>query len=97
MNIMINDIETLGLVSVTISKSEEGLIKTGALKTHIYVEDIDTISCDKFNLYGVDVVSESFGSNDPCVIYSFTFEDFECNYDNDMSVDELLEIYKGDD
>ena len=94
MNIMINDIETLGLVSVTINKTEDGFVKNGALKTHIYVEDIETIQCDKFNLYGVDVYSESFGSNDPCIIYSFTFEDFECNYDNDMSIDDLLELYK---
>ena len=96
MNIMINDIETLGLISFTINKTENGFEKMGALKTHIYVDEIDTIQCEKFSLYGVDVYSESFGSNDPFIIYSFTFEDFECNYENSMTIDELLDLYKGE-
>ena len=96
MDIKINEVETLGLISFNVSKDDEGnLIKSGVLKTHLYIEEINTLECDRFRLTGVDVISESFGSNDPCIIYQFVFEEYECDY-SEVECD-IYSLYKGDD
>lgn len=94
--IIINEtIETKGLISFMISKDEEGqLIGEGVLKTHIYVEEINVLDCANFAIYDIDVISESFGSNDPCIVYRFIFKDFETFYEhNDYTEEELIELY----
>ena len=94
--IRVNDaFETYGLMSINIKKAEEGLVTEGVLKTHLYIEEIDSLECDRFRISGIDVLSESFGSNDPFVVYYFIFEDFEMFYENlEYDEKELLEMYK---
>ena len=96
-DIVINqEIKTKGLISFTISKDEEGnIVGEGAFKTHIYVEDINMLECYNFILFDVDVFAESFGSNDPCILYRFTFKDYNTFYDEVKYTEEqLIEIYK---
>ena len=77
-NIIINNsINTLGLITFQIRKEGELLIKEGILKTHLYIEEIDTLECDRFKINGVDVFAEAFGSTDIFNLYTFTYEDFE--------------------
>lgn len=95
-DIVINEtIETKGLISFIIAKDEEGnLAGEGVLKTHLYIEEINTLDCDNFAIYDIDVISESFGSSDPCIIYRFTFKDFETSYEyNEYTEEQLIEIY----
>lgn len=77
-NIIINNsINTLGLITFQIRKEGDLLIKEGILKTHLYIEEIDTLECDRFKINGVDVFAEAFGSTDIFNLYTFTYEDFE--------------------
>lgn len=89
-NIIINGtIKTLGLITFQIRREGELLIKEGILKTHLYIEEIDTLECDRFKINGVDVFAEAFGSTDIFNLYTFTYEDFE--------IKELGENYKEED
>ena len=81
--------ETYGLISFAIKQTEDGYIKEGILKTHLYIEEIDTLECDRFKINGVDVFAEAFGSTDIFNLYTFTYEDFE--------IKELGENYKEED
>jgi methionine salvage enolase-phosphatase E1 len=77
-NIIINNsINTLGLITFQIRREGDLLIKEGILKTHLYIEEIDTLECDRFKINGVDVFVEAFGSTDIFNLYTFTYEDFE--------------------
>jgi hypothetical protein len=77
-NITINDtISTLGLITFQIRREGDSLIREGLLKTHLYIEEIDTLECDRFRLEGIDVYAEAFGSSDIFNLYTFTYEDFE--------------------
>ena len=77
-NIVINDtISTLGLITFQIRKDGEYLIKEGLLKTHLYIEEITSLECDRFRIDGIDVYAEAFGSTDIFNLYSFTYDSFE--------------------
>ena len=93
--ITINEfIKTKGLISFTISKKDGQLVGEGVLKTHLYIDEIDTLECYNFALAGIDVYSESFGSTDPCIVYQFTFTSFDTYYElNDYTDEELDMIY----
>lgn len=96
-NIIINDsIKTLGLITFRISKDANGnLIKEGLLKTHLYVEEIDTLECDRFRLEGIDVYAEAFGSSDIFNLYTFTYELFSIKETGEgLSEEELILLYK---
>ncbi len=87
--------ETYGLISFSIREEDEGYRKEGIFKTHLYIEEIDTLECDRFIITGINVISESFGSTDPFIVYYFTFDVFETYYEDfDYSEEELLEMYK---
>ena len=95
-NIIINDtIKTLGLITFRISKdAQDNLITEGILKTHLYIEEISTLECDKFRLEGIDVYSESFGSTDIFNLYQFTFEAFDIkDKGENYSKEELIALY----
>ena len=86
--------ETYGLISFAIKQTEDGYIKEGILKTHLYIEEIDTLECDRFILTGIEVVSESFGSTDPFIVYYFNFDMFETYYEDfDYTEEELIDMY----
>ncbi len=97
--ILINEeLKAYGLITYSISFDGERYAKDGMLKTHLYIEEIDTLECDRFKLNGVNVYAESSGSNDIFYIYAFTYEelvilDNGTKYDDD----ELLEMYKRED
>ena len=94
--IIINDeINTLGLITFQISKQGEDLITEGLLKTHLYVEEIISLECDRFKLGGIDVYSEAFGSTDIFNLYRFTFTNFEIkDFGNSLDEQDLIELYK---
>ena len=63
------------------------------LKTHIYVEEIHTLECEKFKINNVDVYAETFGSSDIFYLYAFTYEDFEIKSNKEYSEEELIALY----
>lgn len=94
-NIIINDsIETLGLITFQIRKDGNVLIKEGMLKTHIYIEEINTLECYKFKINNIDVVAETIGSGDIFYLYTFIYDSFEIKeYDEIYTEEELIAIY----
>lgn len=95
-NIIINDeIKTLGLITFQIRKDGDYLIREGLLKTHLYVEEINTLECDRFRLEGIDVYAEAFGSSDIFNLYTFTYELFSIKETGEgLSEEELILLYK---
>ena len=95
-NIVINgDIETLGLITYNITYDGTDYLKEGVLKTHLYIEEIHSLSCDRFRLDGVEVYAETSGSNDIFYIYVFEYESVEIlNNGTEFKLEELLEMYK---
>lgn len=95
-NITINDtISTLGLITFQIRREGDSLIREGLLKTHLYVEEIDTLECDRFRLEGIDVYAEAFGSSDIFNLYTFTYELFSIKETGEgLSEEELILLYK---
>ncbi len=94
-NIIINDsIRTLGLITFQIRKDGEYLIKEGLLKTHLYIEEITSLECDRFKINNVDVYAEAFGSTDIFNLYHFTYKDFEIKETGEkLNEDDLIELY----
>ena len=93
--IIINDeINTLGLITFQIRKEGDSLIIEGLLKTHLYVEEINTLECKKFKINDIDVFAETFGSSDPFYLYTFTYDSFEIldNGENYLE-EELIALY----
>lgn len=95
-DIIINDeIETLGLITYEIKQEGKELIRSGILKTHLYIEEIHSLSCDRFRLDGIEVYAETSGSNDIFYVYVFEYESVEIlNNGTDYKLEELLEMYK---
>jgi hypothetical protein len=95
-DIVINDeIETLGLITYEIKQEGKELIRSGILKTHLYIEEIHSLSCDRFRLDGIEVFAETSGSNDIFYVYVFEYESVEIlNNGTDYKLEELLEMYK---
>lgn len=93
--IIINDeINTLGLITFQIRKEGDSLIREGLLKTHLYVEEINTLECDRFRLENVDVYAEAFGSTDIFNLYSFTYELFDIkDTGENLEEDYLISLY----
>lgn len=95
-NITINDtISTLGLITFQIRREGDSLIREGLLKTHLYVEEIDTLECNRFRLEGIDVYAEAFGSSDIFNLYTFTYELFSIKETGEgLSEEELILLYE---
>ena len=95
-DILINDeIETLGLITYEIKQEGDELIRSGILKTHLYVEEIHSLECERFRLDGVEVYAETSGSNDMFYVYVFEYENIEIlNNGTEFKLEELLEMYK---
>ena len=94
-NIIINNsIETLGLITFQIRKEGDSLIREGLLKTHLYIEEINTLECDRFRLENIDVYAEAFGSTDIFNLYSFTYELFDIKETGEnLEEDYLISLY----
>ena len=95
-DIVINDeIETYVLITYEIRKEGEEIIRSGMLKTHLYIEEIHSLSCDRFRLDEIEVFAETSGSNDIFYVYVFEYESVEIlNNGTDYKLEELLEMYK---
>ena len=95
-DILINDeIETLGLITYEIKREGKELIRSGILKTHLYIEEIHSLECERFRLDGVEVYAETSGSNDMFYVYVFEYESVEIlNNGTEFKLEELLEMYK---
>lgn len=95
-DIVINDeIETYGLITYEIRQEGEELIRSGMLKTHLYIEEINSLACDRFRLDGINVYAETTGSNDVFYVYVFEYENVEIlNNGTEFKLEELLEMYK---
>ncbi len=93
--IIINDeINTLGLITFQIRKEGDSLIREGLLKTHLYIEEINTLECDRFRLENIDVYAEAFGSTDVFNLYSFTYELFDIKETGEnLEEDYLISLY----
>lgn len=73
--IKINDTQVVnGKVSAsrTLNQEKNGFIITGVLATHLYIEHISRIECNRYILKNVEVYEESFGSDDYDIYYHFT-------------------------
>ena len=95
-DILINDeIETLGLITYEIKQEGDELIRSGILKTHLYIEEIHSLECERFRLDGIEVYAETSGSNDMFYVYVFEYESIEIlNNGTEFKLEELLEMYK---
>ena len=93
--IRVNDaFVTYGLLSVTMKKEGDHFVTEGMFKTHLYIEEIENLECDRFRVTGVDVQAEAFGSTDPFIVYYFSFEDIETYYEDlEYTDDELMKLY----
>ena len=90
-----NVFETYGMISFNIRQEGDELVREGVFKTHMYIQEIDSLECDRFIIDGINVISEGFGSTDPFIVYYFEFEDFDTFYEDlEYDEDELLEMYK---
>lgn len=58
-------------VSQELNLSENILVVTGFLATPHYIEEIDSIDAENFKLEDVEVLKESFGTDDQQVVYEF--------------------------
>ena len=64
--------EIKGYLTAIRKKDEHGNIFTsGQLLTHRYIEDINKISTERYEITGIDVHSEEFASNDFMIRYEF--------------------------
>lgn len=54
---------------------------TGAIQTKMQLEGVHTISNGRYILRDVDIISESYGSEDETVVYGFTAGEYEVNWD----------------
>ena len=88
-------IETLGLITFRLSKdANDNLITEGILKTHLYIEEINSLECNRFRLEGIDVYLEAFGSTDVFNLYQFTFKAFDIkDTGENYSKEELVALY----
>jgi hypothetical protein len=93
--IRVNDaFVTYGLLSVSMRKENGQFVTEGMFKTHLYIEEIDNLECDRFRVTGIDVQAEAFGSTDPFIVYYFSFEDIETYYEDlEYTDDELMKLY----
>lgn len=92
-----NSLEVKGKVSITREKDidENNIIIlkcTGALSTHLYIDEIDTIETERFIIHNVDVFRESMGSDDYNIIYEFSSDDVEMK-GIDVKIDDYSKAY----
>lgn len=62
---------TVAREKMQISDNESSIIIKGLFTTHDYFEEIHTLESERFLLQGIEVVKESFGSNDYDIGYEF--------------------------
>ena len=67
-----------GRLTVKRSINEEGeIFIQGVLATHLYFEEIGSIDSYRYRLEDIEVLEESFGSEDHDIIYKFEAKELE--------------------
>lgn len=56
---------------IQISNEESQILTKGLFTTHEYFEEINTLESERYLLQGIEVIKESFGSNDYNIGYEF--------------------------
>lgn len=102
-NIIVNNKLTVkGKLTVnrTINEDKTGFIISGIFATHLYHEDIKSLETNRFFISGIEVFSESYGSDDYNINYNFIAKNFKLKDIMDEGVgyilyfDEMQEIEK---
>lgn len=95
------DVVLNGRLSITRTLLEDNktVVITGVLATHYYIEEIKTLETYRYKLEGVEVYSESFGSDDFDIIYNFKAKELINRFgSSNLSEKEIMkyeeEIYK---
>lgn len=70
---------TINMRKVIDENGAEELLCEGILRTHLYFEEINALEIPRMKIMGVDVKSETIGSDDYMVNYEFTFSDHDFN------------------
>lgn len=66
-------------VSRSINEKKNGFIISGVFATHLYYESIKSLESKRFLVSGIEVITESFGSDDYEILYHFTAKIFKLN------------------
>lgn len=71
--------------SVEVDRTRHPNIATisGVIETKEHLEDVHTISNERYVLQDVDIISESYGSEDENVVYGFTAGDYHVYWDDE--------------
>lgn len=59
------------------NEDNTAFIIEGVFQTHLYCEDITSLSSFRYKLSGIEVIEEGFGSDDYNIIYKFRCKDVE--------------------
>lgn len=62
---------TIEREKIQISNEESQILIKGLFTTHEYFEEINTLESERYLLQGIEVIKESFGSNDYDIGYEF--------------------------
>ena len=74
-------------------EGDEDIIITGEMQTHRYIESIDKIETHRYIVLGIDVLRETFGTDDFSVLYEFKANDYMVkNGETNLSAKQIVEI-----
>jgi hypothetical protein len=97
--IIINGVRTInGKLSAEIENINGKLVCVGNLITHRYFEDIMKLESERYVFTNVEIIRESFGSNDFNILYTFTAGDWtikggETNLPEEVIKEIELQLY----
>lgn len=77
---VLEDVEIVDeLTNEVTVKQQVNVIYEGVFECNLYFEEITTLEIPRLKIIGVDVITESFGSDDYLMQYTFTCEDLDFN------------------
>lgn len=87
---------------IELEDNKRGIYISGKMTTHLYIDNIDKIETHRYILTGVNVIRETFGSNDFDILYEFEAKDFivkngVTNLSNELIDSIEREIYKDEE
>lgn len=92
-----NELLVNGTCEFSIIKVEDGTVQChGRLMCHEYIEDIESITTDRYQLNDLDVYKETFSTADYNVLYEFQADDWDIkNTLSYLTAEEKIEIEEG--
>jgi hypothetical protein len=95
--IIINGVRTVnGKLSAEIENVNGELVCTGSFITHRYFEDIMKLESERYVFRNVEIIRESFGSNDFNILYTFTADDWTIKGGETNLPEEVIEHIERD-